>query len=145
VNPPDGYAHYSDVRVRFAETDAQGVVYHSNFLVYCEVARVEYFRALAGGGRDPWDARDFQALIAHAECDYRSPARFDDVLRVWTRVAAVGRSSFTFTFRIVQRDDGRLVCDAKTVQVAIGRETQKPAPLPAEWIAALKAFEPSLG
>jgi acyl-CoA thioester hydrolase len=143
VTAPAGYVHYSDVRVRFAETDAQGVVYHSNFLIYCEVARVEYFRALSRGRASAWEGRGFEVLIAHAECDYRSSARFDDELRIWTRIAAVGRSSFTFTFQIV-RADGRLICEAKTVQVAIAKATGTPTPLPAEWVAELQEFEPAL-
>ena len=143
MTPPDGYSHFTDVRVRFAETDAQGVVYHSNFLIYCEVARIEYFRALSRGRQNRESGRDWDVLIAHAECDYRSSARFDDPLRIWTRVAAVGRTSFTFTYEIVHHE-GRLVCQAKTVQVAIDRAEKKPRALPPEWLAELKAFDPSL-
>jgi acyl-CoA thioester hydrolase len=125
---PDGYRYHADVRVRFAETDAQGVVYHSNFLIYCEVARVEFGRKLHEGRPGPGQ-RGYDFVLAHAECDYRAAARFDDRLRVWLRCAAVGTSSITYQYRIV-RWDGTLVCDAKTVQVAVDPETRRPVPLP---------------
>jgi acyl-CoA thioester hydrolase len=135
---PEGFRHFVDVRVRFAETDAQGVVYHSNFLIYCEVARAEFFRGLTEGEHF-WRRRDrsWDTVIAHAECDYRAPAHFDDQLRVWTRIARVGSSSFTFEYKIV-RADGVLVCDARTVQVAVDQGTRQPAPLPEAFVAALR-------
>jgi acyl-CoA thioester hydrolase len=139
-----------DLRVRFAETDAQGVVYHSNFLIYCEVARAEYFRGLKLQHADPqehfWRRKDstWDTVIAHAECDYRAPARFDDQLRIWIRIARIGTSSYTFEYRIVRADEV-VVCDAKTTQVAVHKETRQPHPLPEGFVAALRAFEEGVG
>ncbi len=141
MTPPDGFRHHAEVRVRFAETDAQGVVYHSNFLIYCEVARVEYFRAMHGDS--PWrNDRGYETVLAHAACDYRSPARFDERLLIWTRLAKVGTSSLTFEYKIC-KPDGTLVCDANTVQVAVDKQTRKPTPFPPELAARLRAFETS--
>ncbi len=145
MNAPEHFSRFVDLRVRFAETDAQGVVYHSNFLVYCEVARVEYFRALGGGLAALFDTARYEVLIAHAECNYRSSARFDDPLRVWTRMAALGRSSFTFEFKIVHTGDGRLICDAKTIQVAIDSQLRKSTALPRDFIDRVRAFDPAVG
>jgi acyl-CoA thioester hydrolase len=135
-----------DVRVRFAETDAQGVVYHANFLVYCEVARTEYFRALYGEltADERRHGRDYDTTIVHAACDYRAPARFDDSLRIWCRVAELGRSSLTFAYRVARITDEQLICEARTVQVAISRATRKSTPLPSEFVSRVRAFEDSL-
>jgi acyl-CoA thioester hydrolase len=154
MEQPEGFRHFVEVRVRFAETDAQGVVYHSNFLIYCEVGRAEYFRGLKlannaerseasiGTNQHFWRRKDreWDTVIAHAECDYRAPARFDDVLRVWTRIGHVGKSSYAFEYKIM-RADGVVVCDAKTVQVAVHKETRAPHPLPEAFVAALRAYE----
>ncbi len=131
---PEGFHHHSDVRVRFAETDAQGVVYHSNFLIYCEVARVEFGRKTHAPGPAQ---RGYDFVLAHASCDYRSAARFDDRLRIWLRCASIGTSSITYEYKII-RWDGTLVCDAKTVQVAVDPTTRRPTPLPPEVIARLQ-------
>jgi acyl-CoA thioester hydrolase len=139
--PPEGFRHYTDVRVRFSETDALGVVYHSNYLVYCEVARIEYFRALSDERASVWrEGRGYDALIAHASLDYRSSARFDERLRVWLRISKLGRTSYTFEYKLV-RDDGTLICDARTVTVAIDRATRKPRPLPEAFVAQVRKFE----
>ena len=86
--------------------------------------------------------RSWDTVIAHAECDYRAPARFDDSLRVWTRIARIGRSSYTFEYKII-RGDGVLVCDAKTTQVSIDKATREPVALPDAFVARLKEFEAS--
>jgi acyl-CoA thioester hydrolase len=146
MKAPDGFRHFVDVRVRYAETDAQGIVYHANYLIYCEVGRAEYFRALhqRRENETPWrSVPGYDVVLAHAECDYRASARFDDRLRVWTRAATVGRSSLTFEFKIVKHDDGDglLVCDARTVQVSIRTEPRGPAPWPPEFAARIERFE----
>jgi acyl-CoA thioester hydrolase len=146
MNAPNGFRHFQDVRVRYAETDAQGIVYHSNYLIFCEVARIEYFRAMnaAGEGGAPWKSTTgYDVVLVHASCDYRSSARFDDRLRVFLRAAAVGRSSLTFEYKIVKHDgtDGVLVCDAKTVQASIRTETRRSTPWPAEFVTRIQRWE----
>lgn len=137
-----GFAFRHDLRVRFTETDAQRIVYHANYLVYCDVARVEYFRALAGGGAPFPETRDWDVVIAHASVDFRASARFDDALTVWMRLSRLGRSSFGFDYRIERA--GELVCDAKTVHVTIDHATRAPCPVPAPLADRLRAFEASL-
>ncbi|MDB4968252.1 MAG: hypothetical protein JWN44_3941 [Myxococcales bacterium] len=139
-----GFAFRHDLRVRFAETDAQTVVYHSNFLIYADAARVEYFRAL-GGANDPTEwrrDRGYDVALVHAECDFRSPAHFDDLLTVWMRLAHVGNASFGFEYRITNGDT--LVCEVKTTQCAIDKKARTTRPLPDEFKQALRSFEESL-
>jgi acyl-CoA thioester hydrolase len=125
--------------VRYVETDAQAIVYHSNYLVYCDAARVEWFRALAGGGK-PWrDERDYDVVLAHASLDFKSSARFDDPLTIWMRLAAVGTSSFTFAYRIER--ETTLLCEAKTVHVAVDRASRQKRALPDVFKQRIVAFD----
>lgn len=140
MDQPFAFRH--DLRVRYVETDAQTIVYHANYLVYCDTARVEYFRALAGGGQPFADFRDYEIVIAHASCDFRASARFDDALTVWMRLAKIGTSSFDFDYRIVRGDE--LVCAARTVHVAIDRQARAARALPDDFKHQLNAFEASL-
>jgi acyl-CoA thioester hydrolase len=121
----------SHVRVRYAETDAEGVVYYANHFVYMEVARVNYFRAL---GFDPasLDRTGRGIVIIEATCRYHSPARFDDplLLRAW--VDKVNRSSFEFGYEIWHEVDDRLIAKGRTVQVVVDLQTMRPIRLPQE-------------
>jgi acyl-CoA thioester hydrolase len=129
----------SQVRVRYAETDAEGVVYYANHFVYMEVGRVDYLHAL---GFDPsnWDRRDSGMVIVEASCRYRSPARFYDQLTIRTWVDEVRHSSFALAYDIVHQD-GRLIANGRTVQVFVNLRTMRPVRLPAEMREALNAAE----
>jgi acyl-CoA thioester hydrolase len=143
---PEGFHHHCKLRVRFAETDAQAVVYNANFLVYCEVARTEYFRDLNGGGsgdnHDWRRPRDFDVALAHVTLDFRAPARFDDELTLWTRVGHLGRASYSFEQKIYRGET--LVCEAKTVLVSIDHQTRQSKPMPDAFKQALLDFEARL-
>jgi acyl-CoA thioester hydrolase len=135
------FTFHHDLRVRYVETDAQAVVYHANYLVYCDAARVEYFRALAGG-QAPWrEERDYDIVLVHASLDFRASARFDDPLRVWVRIEKVGNSSFAFGYRIMRGDE--LCAEAKTVHVAIDRQARSARPIPDELRQRLGAWPPA--
>jgi acyl-CoA thioester hydrolase len=138
------FAFRHDLRVRFSETDAQGVVYHANFLIYADAARVEYMRALVGSNdvREWRKDRGYDVSLVHASCDFRAPARFDDPLTVWMRLSRLGTASFGFDYRIERADT--LIAEVKTVQCAIDRQTRRPRPLPDDFKQALRAFEASL-
>ena len=133
-----------DLRVRYGETDAQAVVYHPNYLVYCDAARVEWFRALDGGGT-PWPKdgeRDYDIVLVHAQLDFRGSARFDEALTIWMQLDQIGTSSFTFVYRIERA--GTVLCEAKTVHVAIERVARTKRPLPASFKQRLRSFADSL-
>jgi acyl-CoA thioester hydrolase len=121
----------SEVRVRYAETDAEGVVYYANHFVYMEVGRVNYFRAL---GVDPGHLEHSGQgiVITEAACRYHAPARFDDrlIIRAW--VENVRRSSFTFVYEIVHAEDRRLIAAGRTVQVFVDLHSMRPIRLPPE-------------
>src|SRR3990172_697737 len=100
----------TEVRVRLPETDAFGIVFHGYFYTYFDVARMDYLRNL--GVLDFISpAHGVTNVIAHAGADFRSPARFDDVLIVHARIPRFGTSSFDFEFRVTHKRENRLVAE----------------------------------
>ena len=112
------------VRVRYAETDQMGVVYHANYLVWFEVGRVEFIRQL---GLDYKSMEEDGALIAVAEATarYKAPARYDDELIVRTSLAGVRGSIVRFRYAVVRAVDEVVLCEGETVHIVVGRDMKK--------------------
>jgi acyl-CoA thioester hydrolase len=89
----EAYTFSTDVRVRFADTDAQGIAHNASYLVWFEVARVEYLRAYAGGYQALRDL-GIEALVLESFCRYIVPARFDDELRIHARCVGLRGARF---------------------------------------------------
>jgi acyl-CoA thioester hydrolase len=128
----DGYTFSTTVRVRFADTDAQGIAHNASYLVWYEVARVEYLRAFAGGYQSLRD-RGLEALVLETHCRYVVPAVFDDVLHVHTRCRGLRGARFRYEYAIV-RDDGTLMADGYTEHACVDSATLRPTRVP-EWLA----------
>ena len=128
-----------EVRVRLPETDAMGIVFHGCFYTYFDVARMDYLRQL--GLLDAFRTGESKNLVAHASADFRSPARFDDVLVVQAGVGTIGNTSITFLFRVSNKADGRLIAEGKTVHVMIDPQTWHPVRVPEAFRRAVQAFE----
>jgi acyl-CoA thioester hydrolase len=128
----EGYTFSTTVRVRFAETDAQGVAHNSSYLVWFEVGRVEYLRAYAGGYQALRDT-GIEAFVLESFCRYRTPARFDDVLHVHTRCVDVKGARFRYEYSIV-RDDGELMAEGFTAHACVDAKTLAPTRVPT-WLA----------
>jgi acyl-CoA thioester hydrolase len=127
------------VRVRFADTDAQGVAHNTSYLVWFEVARVEYLRAYAGGYQSLRD-HGIEALVLESFCRYRVPARFDDELDVHARCVDVRGARFRYEYEIV-RSDGVQVADGWTAHGCVDAATFLPTRVP-DWLAeAIRAAE----
>lgn len=77
--------HSLEIRVRYSETDAMGFLHHANFFIYFEMGRTELFRA-QGGNYRRMEESGFFFVVAKLECTYKSPARYDDVLTLKTRI-----------------------------------------------------------
>jgi len=127
----EGFTFSTDVRVRFADTDAQGVAHNASYLVWFEVARVEYLRTYAGGYQALRD-RGIEALVLESHCRYVTPARFDDLLSVHTRCVDVRGARFRYEYVIV-RDDGALMADGYTSHACVDAATFAPTRAP-EWL-----------
>lgn len=124
-------------RVRFAETDLQGVVYYANYLVYAEVGRIAYLRDL-GIAYSDLTARGLDFTIGEASVRYHAALRFDDEFDIRVRVGTIRRVSWTFDYAI-ERADGLRCADASTVQVILARPSLKAARIPEQLLATLTA------
>jgi acyl-CoA thioester hydrolase len=127
----EGYTFATTVRVRFADTDAQGIAHNASFLVWYEVARVEYLREYAGGYQALRD-HGIEALVLESHCRYVVPAVFDDLLHVHTRCVGLRGARFRYEYAIV-RDDGTLMADGYTAHACVDSATLKPTRVP-DWL-----------
>jgi acyl-CoA thioester hydrolase len=111
----------SELRVRYAETDQMGVVYHANYLVWCEIGRTDYIRR---AGRSYADLERDGVLLAVSDASLRfhASARYDDPIRVHTSLSAVGSRGMSFAYRIARADTGAVLVSATTSLVSITRE-----------------------
>jgi acyl-CoA thioester hydrolase len=124
------------IRVRYAETDTMGIVYYANYLVYMEVARVEYLRQ-HGWPMAEVDRRIHMPVV-EALCRYLKPARLDDLLRVRCRVSERRRASFTFAYEIAHAGTGALVATGETRHACWDPGTRKMVPIP-DWLREVMA------
>jgi acyl-CoA thioester hydrolase len=124
------------VRVRYAETDQMGVVYHANYLVWFEVGRVELMRKLGLDYKRMEIEESCGIAVVEATARYKAPARYDDELIVETRVVGVRGPVVRFAYRIVRLEDGLLLCEGETVHVAVGRDMKR-RPIPKRYAEVL--------
>ncbi len=135
----EGFQHSAEVRVRFAETDAQGVVHNSNYLVWFEIARVEFLERVAGGYQRLRD-QGLESLVLEAHVRFLAPAQFDDRLLVHTRCLDVRGARFRFEYEVER--DGTVIADGWTAHGTVDAATLRPTRTP-EWLRdAIAGFEP---
>jgi acyl-CoA thioester hydrolase len=115
------------VRVYYDDTDAGGIVYHANYLVFAERARTEYLRAMGYTHHQIMEQFQILLVIRHIEIDYRAPARLDDMLEIQTSVLSRGRTSITMKQDFYK--DGKIITEIKITVVAITPQG-KPVALP---------------
>jgi acyl-CoA thioester hydrolase len=131
------------VRVRYAETDQMGVVYHSNFFIYFEIGRVEYMRQRGVAYKEMETVDDSFIVVGEANCRYRRPARYDDLLKVRTRVTEVRRRTIRFAYEIVNSDNDELLATGETLHVVCDSKG-KPKALPEKYRKYFPLSEESL-
>lgn len=122
------------IRVRYAETDQMGVVYHANYLVWMEVGRVELCRALGINYRDIEAKSGIFMTVAEASCRYVQPARFDDEICVEAAIARAHRRIMVFVYTIRRAVDGAVLATGETKHIFCGRDLQS-CSLPREYFA----------
>jgi acyl-CoA thioester hydrolase len=128
----DGYSFSTDVRIRFAETDAQGIAHHASFVVWLEVARVAYLERYAGGYQAIRE-RGIEALTTEVHVSYARAAYFDETLTVWTRCVGLRGARFTYEYRVTRGDE--LVAEGHTRHATVDRGTYRPTRVP-DWLAS---------
>ena len=127
--------HHS-INVRFRDWDELCHVNNAVYFTYLEEARWAFFRHLQDRLREHgWNKtvevpREPGTILAHAECDFRSEAKYGDVLDVLVKVSSVGRSSFSYEYEVVDTSTDRLVATAKSVQVSYDAAGKRSVPIP---------------
>jgi acyl-CoA thioester hydrolase len=134
--PPFKYSALA--RVWFSDTDAQGIVYYGRYMPYFDHARVEYHRHLGTAALDVGE-RDF--VMRACTIEYHAPARFDDLLEVFVRLARVGRTSVAYECAAYRVDDDLLMVTAQQTLVLVDLELRQPCPVPDAFVARMQAFE----
>ena len=119
-----GYSE-SRVRVRYAETDQMGVVYHANYLVWFEVGRVDFIRELGLDYRAMEQEENALIAVVEATARYKAPARYDDELIIRTRLAGHRGSIVRFRYEVLHAADELLLCEGETVHIVVGRDMKK--------------------
>jgi acyl-CoA thioester hydrolase len=113
------------VRVRYAETDQMGVVYHSNYLVWFEIGRVELIRSMGLDYKRMEAEEGCGIAVVDVHVRYRAPARYDDELVVRTTLLAARGAVIRFGYKIVRVKDDALLCEGETVHVVVDKEMKK--------------------
>ena len=118
----------TDIRVRYQETDNMGVVYYANYLVWFEVARTEYLRS-AGVSYRHLEEKGMYLMVAGASCQYKAPARYDDIIRIQTWIPKMKNSSLDFAHKLYIGD--KLIATGESVHVFTNKKG-RPVRIPKE-------------
>ncbi|MFQ5942658.1 MAG: acyl-CoA thioesterase [Anaerolineales bacterium] len=134
------FKHHTPVKVRFNETDLQGHVNFGHYLFYFDIGLTDYLEVVGydytGLVEDGTDM-----LFVESHCNYKSPAKWPEVLDVRTRVAELGQQSIRFEFEIASQTDDRLVATGHIVTVTVANDSWEPCPIPNQLREAIEAFE----
>jgi acyl-CoA thioester hydrolase len=131
--------HDATVRVRYAETDQMGVVYHANYLVWFEVGRVELIRAVGIEYKRMEIDDDCHIVVADAHCRYHQSAKYDEVIRIRTRIAESRNRMVKFSYEALRDSDGALLATGETTHVICG-SNGKPKLLPEKYRSVFDAI-----
>lgn len=123
-------SHVAHVRVRYGETDQMGVVYHAEYLAYCEIGRTEFIREL-GLPYAEMERRGVMLAVTDASLRFHASAKYDDQLRIETRLTKAGSRGVTFEYLIYHAGSGRRLVSAHTALVSLD-SAGRPAPMPIE-------------
>jgi len=124
--------HDTTVRVRYAETDQMGVVYHSNYLIWFEIGRVELMRALGFEYKKMETEDDCHIVVADVHCRYERPARYDELLKIRTRIAEWRNRIVKFSYEIFRAADDTLLATGDTTHIICG-SNGRPKALPPKY------------
>ncbi|MGH9942951.1 MAG: acyl-CoA thioesterase [Pyrinomonadaceae bacterium] len=109
--------HEATVRVRYAETDQMGVVYHANYLIWFEIGRTEFCRARGFAYREMEQNEGAYLVVAESYCRYKAPAYYDDELLIRTHITELRRRSVRFGYEIIRVADTQIIAEGETGHV----------------------------
>ncbi len=125
------------IRVRYAETDQMGVVYHSNYFIWFEVGRVELMRQLGFTYKDMEREDGCYIAVVDARCRYKAPARYDDEILIRTRLKNVRESLIHFAYQALRASDQLLLAEGETTHIVIDAEMMRRS-IPEKYMAVFK-------
>jgi acyl-CoA thioester hydrolase len=114
-------SHETRLRVRYAETDQMGIVYHANYLIWMEVGRVEYCRAAGMRYRD-LEAEGINLAVVEAECRYLRPALYDQEIAITTTLAEASPRALEFLYAVREVESGQTLTEGRTRHFFVGRD-----------------------
>jgi len=132
------YRHGLPLQLRFNDIDVVGHVNNAVCLQFFDLGKTRYLAHVMGTG---FDMSEVRAVIVNVECNFYEPIFMDDNVSVYTRTAHIGNRSITMDQRIADPATGRVKCTCRTILAGFDPHTQSSAPLPAEYVAALRSFE----
>ena len=139
MNPSNHHAlNETRIRVRYAETDQMGVVYHSNHLIWFEVGRVELMRQMGFSYRDLERDEGRFIAVAEATCRYRAPIYYDEEVLVRTRLKTARESVVVFAYELVRAETGVLLAEGETTHIVTDSK-MKVAALPDKYLNVFRA------
>jgi acyl-CoA thioester hydrolase len=125
------------IRVRYAETDQMGVVYHSNYFIWFEVGRVELLRQLGFSYREMEREDSCFIAVVDARCRYKAPARYDDEIVIRTRLKNVRESLVHFGYEAVRETDATLLAEGETTHIVTDAE-MKVTTIPEKYLSVFR-------
>ncbi len=133
-----GVVGEAKLRVRYAETDQMGVVYHSNYIIWFEVGRVELLRQLGFTYTEMESIDECRIAVVDVKCRYKSPALYDDEIIIRTFLKNVRDSLIHFGYEVLRAGDRTLLAEGETTHIVVGHDMQK-KPLPEKYLLPFKA------
>ncbi len=109
--------HETEIRVRYAETDQMAIVHHSNYLIWLELGRSEFCRARGFSYKEMEEKDNALMVVAEVYCRYKSPAHYEDVLIIRTKIGEVRSRSVRFIYEVFRPSDQALLCEAETLHL----------------------------
>ena len=124
---PNALIGEARLRVRYAETDQMKVVYHSNYIIWFEVGRVEFLRQLAFAYRD-MEADGYHLPVVEVKCRYKAPAIYDDEILIRTRISNLRGPMIRFSYDILRASDHALLAEGESTHFVVGSDMQSTTP-----------------
>jgi acyl-CoA thioester hydrolase len=137
------FRHTTEIRVRNYEVDWQGIVHNAVYLKYFEVGRIEYLKHLKVELNHDVIQSKNKIVLVRNEIDYKAPAHFDDVLRVYTRTAAIRNTSFVMEGILERLSDGAIIAENVAVHVWLDPHTNCPKTVSDDYRKLIQEFEGS--
>ena len=135
------FRHKMEIRVRNYEVDWQGIVHNGNYLLYCEVGRIEYLKQLGAKVDLNTINSSSRVVLVRNEIDYNAPARFDELLTVYTRISFIKNTSFGMEGILEKKESGEHVAENVAYHVWLDPSTHLPRPVPDDFRKLIQSYE----